>query len=454
MGENPYREVLQSKRTQEDFKSYGEIFKVRLFYQKYRGVSRVVYYTSFIFNLLSITSGVLGVASLLVSFIYPDLYLMAIPAFLILAISEYLKRTVFTNLVVGFYRDGRKLSFVLLAVTLGFIGISGIATVKGGIEVVKLARNEVKPTLTNIKSLESGFNKQISELKAKQQKLIARNTYQGNTYLNPEKEAVYQQWEDDIRKVRSQKQKAIANAGKSNSDKLKVHASGTKEYVIIFIVLSILIESLCLLAIWFPIFFKFRSLSDKYAIEEAYADKQYDIAGLLSLMQVSQISIPLPLREKSQPQQLKVQGENEKGTDEKSKVPSEKIKVHPENLKVPTEKLKVQPQKIKAMPIFSIASHKTINPCIVPPIKPQETESTEEKMESTEEKTESADKIPKSPYGNGRGPTLPYDEIDPYIKKGKLKNSEIAELFGCAESSIVKRRRKLKELNGETIKSL
>ncbi|WP_299456358.1 hypothetical protein [uncultured Microscilla sp.] len=439
---DPYKQILEEQKHKDNFKAFEETFKARLFYEKYRVTAAIVAGASWLFNLLSIASGVLGVASLLAAFIFPDLWLMALPAFLVLGLCEAIKRTVLTNLTIGYYRDG-KLNIVLLTVNLAFIAASMAATVYGGVELVRIARNEAKPELIPLKHLKSDYNKQAEEVKAKQKQLIARNTYKGKTWLSKEKELVYQKWDNDIRKLEAKKESAVAKAQKANTNKVKNYESGTNKYITVFVVLSLLIESLCVVAIVFPVYYKYRSLRDKYAIDKAKTQGEN--------------TMPLPLQP-ANTEKVKVHSENLKEqpktpntVNEKVKVHSENLKEQPRNLKVQAENVKDQVPKPKNQPLFEfgkLANLKGIEQRLMPgSVEPKGRGETQKEVPENE----STEQVPSSPHKRGRGTTLDYQKIDELIKKGQLSNKEIAEQMECAESSIIKRRGKLKKLNGKVI---
>lgn len=464
-----YHKELETDKAKRDFDSFDHFFRVRLFYQKYRSLAQICDSLSWFFNLLSIAAGTLGVASLLAAFIFPNLMMMAVPAVLVLAITELIKRWLLTNWTKEKYRDGT-INPGLLLTNILLIAGSGFATVYGGIEIVNMARDQSKPKIVSVKNIEQKYNAQVAGIKANQKKLIARNTYRNQTWLSQEKEQKYQKWEDDIRKLQAQKEKEITQARKGNREKEKEYAKGTNEYIAGFIALSLIIESLCIITLWFSVFYKHRSRRDKEVIEKAYAKAQHSKEQLIPLIVGSNLPIalhqninssPTPVKEQPEnlnepPKNVKEQGQGGKEQDgkvneapESQKVQGGNDKEHTQKLKEPPKNVKVQGEKVKEPPMLPFAGFKiphgigeTLNPGSKKPIRDQE---------ETGKEGQEAPKVPRGPLKRTRGTVLPYDKIDPLILEGKLSNLQIANQFLCGESTIVKRRGKLKKMSQKTI---
>ncbi|OJJ16696.1 hypothetical protein BKI52_32845 [marine bacterium AO1-C] len=473
MSEDAY---YNTKRAKKDFKRFEKFFEKKPFYNKYRNLHLLCYGLSWLFDFLSVASGVLGGATLLTAFIIPNLLIAAIISLVVLAILQLIKRWLLTGWVKEKLNNDR-VSPGFLTTNLLLIAVSGVATVYGGIEVVNLARGKSKPSLVSTKAIEKKYNTEITEIKAKQKDLIARNTVGKNTYLSPDEEADFQNWEEDIRKFRAQKEKEIAAAKKGNGQKLKEYASGTDEYITGFIIASVIIESLCIITLWYYIFYQYKSLESKEATIASYQQQPIDTLTLLNQLKHYGITIPLlqnfnpsPPPIKATPEKLnepaqidiaalvekevlaqiqKVNPENEKEVPETLKTQPTELKVEPENGKVQGENEKEPPQNLNETPILKFQGYeipkevqRILKPSNVEPIR----------QGKTEKESQEGQKVPSSPYKNGRGPSLDWEAIEPDILAGKLSNKEIAEKYKCGESTIRIRRSKLaKELNGKTI---
>ena len=285
LAQNQYQTVLEHEKTKEELKRFSERFRVRLFYEKYRGLARLCNTCSWVFNGLSVASGVLGVASLLAMFIYPNLWIMAIPAFLILGLSEFAKRVLLTNWLIEKLRDKNKgINKALLTANILLIVVSMFATVYGGIELVNIARGKAKPQLINTQSIEVKYKADIAKIEALQAAITKRNTYNGNTYLPKDERALNAKYDADIRTLRKDQKQAINKAQQSNDQKLATYHQGTNQYIIGFVFLSLLIEGLCILTIVFPIYYQYKSLDDKEKLTRAFKTANLSTDTLYNLM--------------------------------------------------------------------------------------------------------------------------------------------------------------------------
>ena len=261
-GLDPYIKLFTDKEVAKEMEGYEETFRVRTYYEKYRNLARLSAKSSYLFNALSVAAGVLGLASVLAMFLLPNLWLMCIPAFLLLSLSEYGKRVLLRNWIIEKLRD-RKTNSKLVTANALLIALSMTATVYGGVELVKMARNRTKPTLTSIKSIETKYNAEIAKIEALQSDITKRNTYKGQTWLPADERALNAKYDADIRVLRADQKTAITQAKTSNKSKMANYQEGTKGYIVGFILLSLVIEGLCILTIYFPLQFKYKAKEDR-----------------------------------------------------------------------------------------------------------------------------------------------------------------------------------------------
>ena len=285
-----YKNILENEQTKEELNRFSERFRVKLFYEKYRNLARLCNTFSWGFNGLSVASGVLGIASLLAMFVFPHLWLMVIPAIILLSLAEFAKRVLLTNWVIEKLRDKTANKGLILANIL-LVALSMAATVYGGITLVNLARGKAKPQLTSIKSIEAKYQREITKTEALQAAIIERNTYQGKTYLPKDERALNAKYDNDIRVLKADQKKAIAKAQTGNNQKLAAYQEGTHQYIIGFVLLSLVIEGLCIVTIVFPIYFQYKSLDDKEKLTRAFNLPELSIDTLYGLMHKSGLPV-------------------------------------------------------------------------------------------------------------------------------------------------------------------
>lgn len=283
-GLDPYYQLVQKDKIAKELDSFEDEFRVRTYYEKYRSIARASGRASYGFNALSIASGSLGMATLFAMFIIPNIYIMLIPAIMILGLIEYWgKRTLLKNWAREKLKNGKTNAKLTIALAFMII-LSMIATVGGGIELVNMIRGKAKPQLTNTKNIESKYNAKINEKKALQREIKERNTYKGKTYLPKDERVLNAKYDADIRQLEKDQKVAIAKAKAYNKQKLSDHYQGTQGYIIGFVLLSLFIEGMCVLTIYFPLHFKYKSKEDRKLIISSYKAPQIQPNVLLGLM--------------------------------------------------------------------------------------------------------------------------------------------------------------------------
>lgn len=390
--QNFYKNILENEQTKEELNRFTERFRVKLFYEKYRNLARLCNTFSWGFNGLSVASGVLGVASLLAMFVLPNLWVMVIPAIILLGLVEFAKRVLLSNWVIEKLRDKTVNKTLILANVL-LVALSMAATVYGGIELVNIARGKAKPTLTSIQLIETKYKAEITKIEALQTAIIARNTYKGKTYLPKDERVLNTQYDNDIRRLKADQKKEVAKAQKTNDQKLAAYRGGTQQYIVGFVLLSLVIEGLCIIAIVFPIYYQYKSLDDKEKLTRAFNLPELSIDALYGLMHKS------------------------------------------------------------GLPVQNLVQQFTqqLSTNIAPPISPQTTLASNENRpivkgfaQQNKSASKSDNKPDKQPIKRKRGKVVDYERVYALIDKGGLTSAEIATLCKCSESTVrtAKRERK------------
>ena len=386
--QNTYKNILENEQTKEELNRFTERFRVKLFYEKYRNLARLCNTFSWGFNALSVASGVLGVASLLAMFVFPNLWIMVIPAIILLGLVEFAKRVLLTNWVIEKLRDKTANKTLILANIL-LVAFSMAATVYGGIELVNIARGKAKPTLTSIQLIEAKYKAEIAKVEALQTTIIERNTYKGKTYLPKDERALNAQYANDIRELKNDQKKEVAKAQKNNDQKLAAYREGTQQYIIGFVLLSLVIEGLCIVTIVFPIYYQYKSLDDKEKLTRAFNLPELSIDTLYGLMHKS------------------------------------------------------------GLPVQNLVQQFTqqLSTNIAPPVTPQTTLVSNENrpiVKGFEQQKKPSSKPDKQPIKRKRGKVVDYERVYALIDKGGLSSAEIATLCKCSESTVrtAKRARK------------
>lgn len=284
--QNPYLDLLENDRVKSDFEKFDNTFKVRLFYEKYKLMASFCRWLSWFFNTLSIVTGVFGAGLLLAAILVPNLTISVSIALVVLVLIELCKRFLLRNWVVGYYRD-KKLSSGLISANLALILLSGFATVYGGIKLVEMARNQNTPTLVDTKKVEQKYRAKIGKIEAKQKELINRNSYQGKTWLPKSERALNIDFEKQISELKADQKSDITKAENRNKALLKSHNKGTGRYIVAFVLLSLLIESLCIVTLVFPIYYQHRSREDKELIVSNYNPNQNHVRVLAERMGIN-----------------------------------------------------------------------------------------------------------------------------------------------------------------------
>lgn len=395
LAQNTYKNILENEQTKEELNRFTERFRVKLFYEKYRHLARLCNTFSWGFNALSVASGVLGVASLLAMFVFPNLWVMVIPAIILMGLVEFAKRVLLTNWVIEKLRDKTANKTLILANVL-LVALSMAATVYGGIELVNIARGKAKPTLTSIQLIEAKYKTEITKIEAQQAAIVERNTYKGKTYLPKDERVLNAQYDNDIRGLKADQKKDIAKAQQSNDQKLAAYREGTHQYIIGFVLLSLVIEGLCIITIVFPIYYQYKSLDDKEKLTRAFNLPELSIDTLYSLMH-------------------------------KSGLPVQNL------IQQFTQKLSTN---------------------IAPPVTPQTALASNENrpivkgFEQQKKPTSKPDNKPdKQTVKRKRGKVVDYDRVYTLIDKGGLTSAEIATLCKCSESTVRTAKRERKKGN-------
>lgn len=407
---NPYKKLLEDKKVKNDFNTFDETFRVKLFYEKYRNVAQLCSGASWLFNALSVGSGVLGLASLLASFVYDNLWLMAIPSLVVLVLSELFKRFLLRNLIIEKYRDEHVNKGLLIA-NIALIAISSIATIYGGFEAVQLARGKAKPTLVNLAQLEAKYDQKIKLVRADKQALIDNNSYDGKAYLSKADKALKVQYVAKIDRLELEQKQALAKAEKSNKQKLTVYHAGTQDYVLVFVVLSLVIESLCIVTLIFPIYYQHKSKQEKAIIMASLQPANLNPDYLLALLQRAGVSTVELLQQAPQAPLMPVANE-------------------PTASKPPKE----EPGSNEPKPDAP-------NPT---PNEPTASEPTPKQPVSNEPKPD-APTPQKAPVHRPRGKVVNYERVYELIDQGGLTSAEIATLCKCSESTVRTAKRKRKQ---------
>lgn len=453
---SPRKEVLKKHQTENKFNRWQEKFRERSFYEKYQVLAKLSFGVSWFFNLLSIAGGVLFVAALLAGFIYPDIKRMAIPALLLLIIVELVKRIILTNWIVEYLRS-KTTNKVLIFANVVFVVLSAGASVGGGIELVQMTRGKQKPTLIHLKSIEQKYQHKIAQVQRDRRVLEKSNTYLGNTYYSPADRKLDNKHLSKINALEAAQKKAIAQATKTNQQKLHHHQKGTDEYLWTFMVIALLIEIFSIVSIVFPVYFKYRAITDQDILAGNTQLVKFDIRGLHALIN-STIQLPhnlnsgnypaldtqalasnpntKPLGFKYYPSPTWQSPEKEVNKAEATKY-CKKTPVFPDQKKQPKPKDQTAPKPLpnNTLPLFPVEVTQAL-------------EGVEQYLTSTGSDTVATSPKtavpPTPPRKRGRGTSLNYQVIDQLIYEGKLSNFDIAQKANCAESSITKRRRWLK----------
>lgn len=284
---DPYYQTLTDEKVTEEFKSYEEEFRDKTYYEKYKQTAKNTEKFSKLFNVLSVMAGTLGAAIILAMFIYPNPYIMIAPAVILLGIAEYFKRDLLTKISREKVK-GKGISKGLAIACIMLLMVSMSAAIYGGIELVNISRGKTKPELTSTKKIEAKYNAKINEKKALQKAITDRNTYKGKTYLPKDERLLNAKYDADIRQLEKDQKAAITKAKTDNKAKLTSHYEGTFRYAIGFAMVTLVIEILCVVTIYFPIYFRFKAQKDRKVIIKKY--ESYDPGTLLNLL-VKQLGV-------------------------------------------------------------------------------------------------------------------------------------------------------------------
>lgn len=278
---DPYYQTLTDEKVTEEFKSYEEEFRDKTYYEKYKQTAKNTEKFSKLFNVLSVMAGTLGAAIILAMFIYPNPYIMIAPAVILLGIAEYFKRDLLTKISREKVK-GKGISKGLAIACIMLLMVSMSAAIYGGIELVNISRGKTKPELTSTKKIEAKYNAKINEKKALQKAITDRNTYKGKTYLPKDERLLNAKYDADIRQLEKDQKAAITKAKTDNKAKLTSHYEGTFRYAVGFAIMTLAIEVLCVVTIYFPIHFRFKAQKDRKVILKKYESQNPNI--LLNLL--------------------------------------------------------------------------------------------------------------------------------------------------------------------------
>lgn len=305
--DNPLTKIYQDKKVKEDFKKFDKVFEQKTYYERYKALANWSHYLSYFFNILSIAGGTLGVASILASVFYPNLYVMALPAFVLLVISELIKRKLLHGAIVE-KMERNIISYWSITFNILLVLFSGYATVMGGIEIVNIARGKSKPIPRSTKPVSKKYKELVAIERLNLMKLEKENTWQGNTYYNKKDKELKYSLLTKIDKLQNEEKKEIAKIQANNKTLSDIHNSGTNGLIIKFLIVSIIIELLCVITIIYPIHYKHKSRKDKNTVVSHFIPNQEHIRKLALNMgiDINQLILNAMTQQPEQIQQTQV----------------------------------------------------------------------------------------------------------------------------------------------------
>lgn len=257
---NIINEKLNQDKNSKRLDRIRERFREKRFSEKYKFLSNLSKYSSYLFNTISILAGFLFVYSLLFKSI-PITPIASVLAVLLLLLIELSKR--YTNRVaITDYLSTKKLPIALILAIVGLLSLSVIVSTLGAKEGVKLFAKKEGFKVMDYKPIESKANKEVKLIEGKIKALIDRNTYKGKTWLPLKERALNDSYERQIIGIKKRLNEKIAFIEAKNRESERIHSEKTEANIFYIVVLACINEVLCIICLLFPLYYDFRELKE------------------------------------------------------------------------------------------------------------------------------------------------------------------------------------------------
>ena len=256
-----YQQELEKFKDSKLHSRLIDKFRIKPYHEQNKKLRLLALFSSYLFNLSSITISLYFAYMLLNSFL--GLVGGLIASIAILGVLEGFKRLILGNLF-AYYLQFDKIKYLATLVGLGLVLLSGFFSYQGGGSAIYAYQSDAK--LVNTDSIRSNYQKLIAP-KTAQQAELTKIKYKGTTTRTAQK--AINAIQAEINTLRGQEIKFLSIATNKNKEGLKSHKNEVYLKEIYFSLLALIFDLSLIFCLFYIEYYDYHSFAEFSTLEDS-----------------------------------------------------------------------------------------------------------------------------------------------------------------------------------------